>query len=104
MSLITMINKIKEHIEFHYLFDKNIAAHFDSSGIEYIPEEVLNKIKDFDDSIMCELYCIAFIEYMIAGKTLLDYTTLFSLNKYKKNYKIIHKYLKDEYGKRKYKF
>ena len=25
--------------------DKNIAAYFDSFGIEYIPQEVLNKIK-----------------------------------------------------------
>ena len=31
------------------------------------------KIQD-DDSIMCGLYFIAFIEYMMAGKTLLDYS------------------------------
>ena len=41
-------------------------------------------------SIMCEFYCIAFIEYMVAGKTLLDYTNLFSSNDYKKNDKIIY--------------
>ena len=28
---------------------------------------------------------MAFIEYMLAGKTLLDYTNLFSPNDYKKN-------------------
>ena len=33
------------------------------------------RIQD-DDSVMYGLYCIAFIEYMIAGKTLLDYTNL----------------------------
>ena len=41
---------------------------------------------------MCELYCIAFTEYKIAGKTLLDYNNLFSPNDYKKNDKIIHKF------------
>ena len=33
---------------------------------------------------------IAFIEYMLAGKTLLDYTNLFSPNDNKKNDKIIY--------------
>ena len=41
---------------------------------------------------MCGFYCITFIEYMTAGKTLLDYTNLFSLNDYEKNDKIIYKY------------
>ena len=45
-------------------------------------------------------YCIPFIEYMIAGKTLLDYTNLFSLKDYKKNRKIIYMYFRDKYGKR----
>ena len=51
-----------------------------------------------DDSIICGFYCIAFIEYMIPGKILLDYTNLFSPNNYKKNDKIIYKYLKDKYN------
>ena len=34
---------------------------------------------------------------MLAEKTLLDYTTLFSLNDYKKNEKIIYKYFKAKY-------
>ena len=79
--------------------------------MEYIPLEVLNKIKDKsithnifrmqgDDSAMCWFYCIAFIEYMLAGKTLLDYTNLFSLNHYKRNDKVIYKYFKDRYGRR----
>ena len=33
-----------------------------------------------DESLMFEFYCIAFIEYMLAGKALLDYTNLFSPN------------------------
>ena len=54
-----------------------------------------------DDSIMCGFSCIAFTEYMIAGKTFLDYTNLFSPNNCKKNDMIIYKYLKGKYGKAK---
>ena len=51
-----------------------------------------------DDSIICGFYCIAFMEYMIPGKILLDYTNLFSPNNYKKNDELIYKYLKDKYN------
>ena len=82
-------------------FDRNTAVSFDSFRIEYVPQEVLNKIKDKsithnkfkiqdDDSIMWGFSCTAFSEYFLAGKTLLDYTDLFSRNDYKKNYKIIY--------------
>ena len=49
---------------------------------------------------MCGFYCIAFIEHMLAGKNLLDYTNLFSPNDYNKKDKIIYKYFKDKYGRR----
>ena len=89
-----------------------MAVYFDSFGIEYVPQEILDKIKDKsishnifriqdDNSILCGFYCIAFMEYMIVGKTLLDYMNLFSPNDYKKNDKIIYKYFKDKNGKRK---
>ena len=65
-------------------FDKNAAFPFDSLLIEYIPQEVLSKMKSKsithkifgiqdDDSIMCGFCCIAFIKYMIARKLFLDY-------------------------------
>ena len=90
--------------------DKNTVVYFDSFGIEYVPQEVLNKIThkwithnifriQSDYSSLCGFYCIAFIEYMIGGKTY--YTNLFSPNDYKKNDKIIYKYFKYEFGKRK---
>ena len=85
--------------------DKDNAVYFDSLGIEYIPQEVLSKIKDKsitrkifgiqdDGSIMCRFCFIVFIEYMFPGKNLLDHTTLFSPKR-----KIIYKYFKDKYGK-----
>ena len=65
--------------------DRNTAVYFDSFKTEYISQEVLDKIKDKsithdifriqdNDSSMWGFYCITFIEYMLAEKTLLDYT------------------------------
>ena len=62
---------------FSLFIDRNAAVYFDSFGIEYIPQKVLNKIKDKsithnifgiqdNESIICGFYCIAFIEYMLA--------------------------------------
>ena len=42
---------------------------------------------------MCGFYYIAFIEYMLAGKALLDYTNCFSPNNYRNNDKLLYKYL-----------
>ena len=36
------------------------------------------------DSIMCEYFCIAFIDFMFEGKSLTDHTNLFSPNDLKK--------------------
>ena len=41
------------------------------------------------DSIMCGYFCIGFIDFMLKGKSLLDYTDLFSPNNYEKNDKNI---------------
>ena len=105
-----MIKKSKGLNWLSSYIDRNTAVYFDYFRIEYTPQEVLNKIRDKsithnifriedDDSIICEFYCIAFIEYMLAEKTWLDYTNLFSTNDYKKNDKIIHKYFKGNYVK-----
>ena len=85
-----------------YMNGNNII-YFDSFGIKHISKEI-NKImgnKNFirniyriqeSDSIMCGYFCIWFIDFMLKGKNLLDYTNLFCLNEYKKNDKIILKY------------
>ena len=47
-------------------FDRNLAVYFDSFGIEYIPQEVLNQVKDShnifriqdDESIMCGFFVL----------------------------------------------
>ena len=80
------------------------TVYFDSFGIEHISKEI-NKFINNDiksnifriqanDSIMCGYICIEFINYMLQGKTLLDYTNLFSPNDFKKNDRVIKKYLR----------
>ena len=48
------------------------------------------------NSIMCGYFCIKFINYMLKGKTLLDYTNLFSPNDFKKNDQVIKRIFKNE--------
>ena len=112
MYVINLNDKKSKGTHWFSLFINKIKAiYFDSFGTEYIPQEALNKIKDkaithkifrirHNESNMCRFYCITFIEYILAGKTLLDYTNLFSPNDCKKNGKIIYKYFKDKYGRR----
>ena len=52
---------------FSLFINKNTAVHFDSFGTEYIPQEVLNKIKDKLLTIYLEykimnLLCVDFIK------------------------------------------
>ena len=93
------------------VIDRSLAVHFAFFGIEYIPQEVVHKIRDKsithnifrtqdNEAIIYGFYSIAFIEYMLAGKILLDHTSLFSLNDYEKNRKVVYKYFKDTYGRR----
>ena len=41
---------------------------------------------------MCGYFCIEFVDFILKGKSLLDYTSLCSPNECKKNHKIILKY------------
>ena len=44
---------------------------------------------------MCGYFCIGFIDFKLAGKTLIDYTSLFSPYDFNKNDSIILSYFKD---------
>ena len=85
-----------------YLF-----VYFDSFGVEHIPEEIKKIIVNknvkanifrvrANDSVMCGYFCIGFIDFMLAGKKLTDYTNLFSPHDFKKNDNIILSYFNDE--------
>ena len=90
------------------LFAKaNKVIYFDSFGVEHIPKEINKFINNNNiesnifrmqayDSIMCGYFCIEFINYMLKGKTLSDYTNLFSPNDFKKNDQVIKRIFKNE--------
>ena len=49
-------------------------------------------VKHTYDSVMCGYFWIGFIDFMFKGKTLTEYTNIFSLNNFKKNDDMILKY------------
>ena len=48
------------------------------------------------NSILSGYFCIGFIDFMLAGKNLTDYTNLFSPHNFKKKDNIILSYFKNE--------
>ena len=69
----------------------NNVTYFDSFGVEHIPKEIKIFIKNKNiktnifrihayHSIMCGYFCIAFIDFMVNGKSLTEYINLFSPN------------------------
>ena len=78
------------------------VIYFDNFVVEHIPDEIKNFIVNKNitttlfrvegyNSIMCGYFCIGFIDFMLKGKCLLEYTNLFSHVKYKNTDKIILK-------------
>ena len=61
----------------------NDITYFDSFGVEHTPKEI--KAFTNKDSIMCGYFCIRFINFILRGKSLTEYTNLFSPNDFKKN-------------------
>ena len=64
--------------------------------MEHVPKEIKTFIKNRNiktnifriqafNSIICGYFCIAFIDFMLKGKSLTEYTSLFSPNDFKKN-------------------
>ena len=83
------------------------TVYFDSFGVEHILKEInkfignsyiksnIFRVQAYD-SIMCGYFCIKLINYMLKGKTLLDYTNSFSPNDFKKNDRVIKTIFKNE--------
>ena len=74
----------------------NNVTYFDSFGVKHIPKEIKEFVKNTNiktnifriqayDSIMCGYFCIGFIDFMLAGKTLTELIIFFSPNNFKKN-------------------
>ena len=92
------------------------VTYFDSFGVEQIPKEIktltnrplsfvlcpplrnalqnknittnIFRIQEYD-SIMCGYFCMGFIDFMLAGKTVTEFTNIFSPNNFKKKDDII---------------
>ena len=84
----------------------NDVIYFDSFGVEHISKEIKKFISNKNikinifriqayDSIMRGYFCIGFISFMLSGKTLTDFTNLFSPNNFKKNDDIILNHIYD---------
>ena len=69
----------------------NNATYFDIFGVEHIPKEIKNIIDNKNiktitfriqayDSVMSGYFCIGFIDFMVKGKSLTDFTNIFSAN------------------------
>ena len=84
--------------------NSNNVICFNSFGVEHIPKEIkafinrslsiitnIFRIQAYD-SIMCGYFCIGFIDFMLPGKSLTEYTNLFSPNIFMKNDSIILNY------------
>ena len=87
--------------------NKNEIFYFDSFGVEYIPDEIKNSFGNKNkkanifrlqgnNSVMCGYFCIGFIDFMLGGKKLTDYTSLFSPHDFKQNDRTIFSYFNDE--------
>ena len=85
------------------LYVQNNVTSFDSFGVEHIPKKIKTFISNKNiktnifriqayDSIMCGYFCTGFIDFMLAGNILTEFTNLFSPNNFKKNDDIILNY------------
>ena len=91
--------------------NNNDVTYFDSFEVEHSSKEIKTFINcplssasqnkniktnifriQASDSVMCGYFCIGFIDFMFKGKTLTEYTNLFSPNNFKKNDDIILNY------------
>ena len=87
--------------------NRSEIVYFNSFGVGYFPEEIKefvenkNKIANIfrvqaNNSVMCGYFCIGFIDFMLAGKKLTNFTNIFSPYDFEKNDNIILGYIKDE--------
>ena len=72
----------------------NNNTYFYSYRVEHILKQIIKFIERFTivknifriqayDSVMCGYFCIEFIDFMLKGKSLTDYTNLLSPNNFK---------------------
>ena len=92
---INEYSDIRTHWIALYVRNNNVT-YFDIFGVEHITKEIKTfsnnkniKTNIFriqaHNSVTCGYFCIGFVNFVLAGKTLTEYTNLFSPNNFKKN-------------------
>ena len=90
-----------------FFCNRSEIVYFDGFRVEHVSEEIKNFIENksikanifgvqANNSIMCGYYCIGFIYFMLQGKKLTDFTSLFSPCDFENNDDIILSCFKDE--------
>ena len=75
--------------------NENEIVYFDSFGVEHVSEEIkkISGSKNItdnifrvqaNDSVMCGYFCTGFINFILAGKKLTDFTNMFSPHDFEK--------------------
>ena len=93
---------IRTHWIALYALNNNVT-YFDSFEVEHMPNEIKKFIDKYTvvtnifriqayDSVMCGYFCIGFIDFMLKGKSLTEFTNLFSPDNFVKNDDIILNY------------
>ena len=101
---LDVYKSIQTHWIALYVIAENVT-YFHKFGVAHIPKEIKKFIGNKNiitniyriqacDSIICGYFCIGFIDFMLKGKSLLDYTNLFSPNNYEEIGKIKLKYFR----------
>ena len=87
--------------------NRSEIVYFDSSGVEHVSEEIKEFVRNkntlpnifrvqANNSIICGCFCIGFIDFIMAGKKLTDFTSFFSPYDLKKKDDRILSYFKNE--------
>ena len=88
-----------------YALNNNVT-YFNSFNVEHIPNKIkiiignkniqtnIFKIQAYDP-IICEYFCIGFIDFMLKGKNVTDFSNLFSPINFRKNDDIILNYFQN---------
>ena len=87
-------------------YRKNETVYFDSFGVKYVAKEIKEfvgnkniKSNTFrvqaNNSVICGYFCIGFMYFMFASKTLINFTNLLRPYDFEKDDSIILSYFKD---------
>ena len=80
--------------------NRSEIVYLDSFGVEHVSEEIKKFVGNkniianifrvqANNSVMCGCFCIGFVDFMLAGKKLTDFTIMFSPYDFEKNGNII---------------